>query len=320
LAEYDKALYYLDKAEKKALLAKNYYTLGLILMNKGNVYAYGKNDSNKSRIYFQAALDTALSHKDIHIQQAALVNLGHLYLDIKDPQKALSYLKEANDLKGDVEAYYKNKTITLLGEAYLDLDNNKFAAYYLLQSLHTAQTLNIGVDKQEAYLKLAQFYKKTGQYKRAFEFQQAHELLSDSLQNQAISKNINQLEVKYRTAEKDKEIAQQENAIKEKNIWLTGVSAGALLLIALIGLLFSYNRINAHKQRLLESDIRMLQQEQQIGNLKAMMSGEEKERVRIARELHDGIGGMLVSVKLNLGSIKAEHPEIAHITRVDDVA
>ncbi len=45
---------------------------------------------------------------------------------------------------------------------------------------------------------------------------------------------------------------------------------------------------------------------------------EENERSRLARELHDGIGGMLASINMNLSVIKADHPEIARIKKMDE--
>ncbi len=44
-----------------------------------------------------------------------------------------------------------------------------------------------------------------------------------------------------------------------------------------------------YKQRNQKNQIQLLHQEQEINQLKALMQGEEKERKRIAHELHDGM-------------------------------
>jgi signal transduction histidine kinase len=75
-----------------------------------------------------------------------------------------------------------------------------------------------------------------------------------------------------------------------KNIWMLSVSAGlVVLLLAGIGIY----RTSMHRQRMQAQQIRSLQQENKIGILKAAAQAEDNERSRLARELHDGIGGML---------------------------
>src|SRR5690606_10316520 len=54
----------------------------------------------------------------------------------------------------------------------------------------------------------------------------------------------------------------------------------------------------------------LLQQEKEINILKASMKGEERERTRIAYELHDGIGGMLAAVKMNFGAVKQRYEHL----------
>ena len=45
-------------------------------------------------------------------------------------------------------------------------------------------------------------------------------------------------------------------------------------------------------------------QEQQIISMRSMLEGQEKERARIARDLHDGLGNLLSTLKANVGSLK----------------
>lgn len=59
-----------------------------------------------------------------------------------------------------------------------------------------------------------------------------------------------------------------------------------------------------HKQRLQQERIDNLQQKMEIERLNATIDGEEKERTRIARELHDGIGALLTGAKMNFEMVK----------------
>ena len=74
-------------------------------------------------------------------------------------------------------------------------------------------------------------------------------------------------------------------------------SLGALLLIALIGLLYYQNRVKTGQLKLNEAH-----REQQIVSMRSMLEGQEKERSRIARDLHDGLGNLLSTLKVIYGS------------------
>jgi signal transduction histidine kinase len=77
-------------------------------------------------------------------------------------------------------------------------------------------------------------------------------------------------------------------------------------LIVIVLLFYAYwQRSKALKQKehLHELEIEKNNQQHAIKNLTAMLAGEEKERTRLARDLHDGLGGLLSSTKLGLSAI-----------------
>ncbi|WP_179213194.1 sensor histidine kinase [Maribacter sedimenticola] len=76
-------------------------------------------------------------------------------------------------------------------------------------------------------------------------------------------------------------------------------SLGGLLLVSLIALLYYQNRVKAGQLELNEAN-----REQQIISMRSMLEGQEKERTRIARDLHDGLGNLLSSLKVNIGSLQ----------------
>lgn len=63
------------------------------------------------------------------------------------------------------------------------------------------------------------------------------------------------------------------------------------------GLFFYRNRLNKQK-------IKQLEQEKQLVATQALLDGETAERSRLARDLHDGLGGLLSVLRLNLNEIK----------------
>jgi signal transduction histidine kinase len=311
-----KSLQYLQKAEHIARDIKHSHLLALILINKGNIFN-NLRQQDSSIHNLKEALAIARAKHFLQWQHLALSNLGSVYYYGNQPREALTYLEEAVKLKGDVDPNYQNTNISLLGKVYLSLGDYRRAEEYLRLSLEKAQQLNIARGVLEGHSTLSRLYAQQGNFKAAYRHQASFVQLKDSIEGKETKQNINQLEVKYRTAQKDKELVQKElqisrqkSLLKQRNLWIMGISAGALLLAAIAALLYSLYRSNWHQKRFQEQKFRSLEQEQEIGQLRAMMRGEEKERIRIAQDLHDGIGGMLASIKMNLNAIGDEQPEL----------
>jgi len=92
---------------------------------------------------------------------------------------------------------------------------------------------------------------------------------------------------------------QVDNQAKENQVNLLLSSTAILLAILVIGFLVYQNRIKANHLLLTEA-----KQEQQFVAMRAMLEGQEKERARIARDLHDGLGNLLSTLKVNIGSLQ----------------
>src|SRR5690606_6349717 len=76
---------------------------------------------------------------------------------------------------------------------------------------------------------------------------------------------------------------------------------GAILLIGIISILSYLNYKN--RQKISLQRIQELETEKQLSATQALLQGQEDERSRMAKELHDGLGGLLSGVKLNLNNM-----------------
>jgi len=63
-------------------------------------------------------------------------------------------------------------------------------------------------------------------------------------------------------------------------------------------------KLSEQQRELAEQKVKQLAQEKQLVATQAVLDGETAERSRLARDLHDGLGGMLSVVKLNLKDMK----------------
>ncbi|MFN0035634.1 MAG: ATP-binding protein [Saprospiraceae bacterium] len=139
--------------------------------------------------------------------------------------------------------------------------------------------------------------------------------MSDTLANNALVHATQDLETKYETEKKEAQIGSLERERELQKLRLrqkNGLIGG---LAALSGLLFLAGFLTVrnlrHRRQLAEQEVKItqqqitqLRQEQQLNVADAILRGQEDERSRLARDLHDGLGGMLSGVKQSLNGMK----------------
>lgn len=319
------AFIYYNKAEAIARKWKLHNELTVVLNNKGTYY----QEHNK----MDSALNCLLEAKDV-VEKNNLKSsesdidqgLASLYLDMGQYEKAIAYSKSAqlpekvryNDFPDFIYIFGNY----IIGEALYHLGRYKQAENTLIPAVKKAEVLNIKDERITAYTILSDIYKATGQYKKALDCADTLTVLKESLSSLEKANAVNQLQIKYETAEKDKQlsldqlqlsknqllIAHQSSKIAQKNVWMISIG-GTVLLLVLIAAGVYQQTLN--KQRALEK-------ENKIGTLKAAVTGGDNERSRIARELHDGIGGMLSAAMMRFSSMHHEAPAITNTTAYKD--
>jgi signal transduction histidine kinase len=162
---------------------------------------------------------------------------------------------------------------------------------------------------------MAEYCRMTGNLKGAFEHLKKYDLIKDSLQNETSLKRIDFLEARYESEKKqtaidklEKETQLQSLSIKKKsslNYFLIG-SLAALMIVGFLGYRNFRHRQQFAKQQdeLQQQRIRELEKDKQLVAVDAMLQGQEEERSRLAKDLHDGLGGLLSGVKFSLSNMK----------------
>lgn len=164
---------------------------------------------------------------------------------------------------------------------------------------------------------------KQNDYKKALEYAGLNKQYADSATNSATQQVTLSLESKYQHQKKEKEIAEltsiaaeKELAIIKRNRMLIISIITAVTLLLVISLLYRNSKqkqtIAEKEQRLQQEHILFLQRQQQVVSLQSMLNGQETERTRIARDLHDGLGGLFSTVKMNFSALQHEHGVLQH--------
>lgn len=173
-------------------------------------------------------------------------------------------------------------------------------AKQVLLDMHHQGYVELITDKKQLFGDLAKLDYQLGNYKQAYGWMLEHEEVSDEIYNQETKAKIADLEAKYNYVQKEKELLIAKGKTKKQQAvaWITVIVFLASMVAVYIGLRSRRSRT--------EREIQNLKQQQRIDLGKALLEGEEKERGRLARDLHDGMGGMLAGIKLNLSQMAAE--------------
>ncbi|WP_420553674.1 sensor histidine kinase [Tenacibaculum aiptasiae] len=126
---------------------------------------------------------------------------------------------------------------------------------------------------------------------------------------------ISRIREELKTEKKEKENLQlkQDNLlIESKRKQSQNLLYGSLAFLFLSGTIGLLTLKNSRKKRLLAEQQKELEKqksltlikEQEINSINAMIDGQEKERIRIAEDLHDNIGSVLATLKLHFENLK----------------
>lgn len=315
--QLDQAAYYLDKGVQLAFRTKNDPLLaGLYVARADILKEQRKYDSAKS--YVRKAL--LLASKEPFSQSiASYCTLGDIYLQEQKPQQAIKEYEKTFSQKADISRFQMVNINLGLGRAYCQLKDYNKAKQYYLAALQKSRQSKINRSMLECYDSLAAIYTYLHDYKTALVYKGAYSDLMQDIVNTDKTRALSQLEIKYRSAEKDKDISRkqllltrQQSEITQKNVWIGAISGGSLLLLLLTWMIY---RSRKHKQDMALSKI---EKEQEVNRLKDAIEGEEKERTRIGRELHDGIMVQFSVVQMNLSAlIEKLHPD--HLEDFDNI-
>lgn len=312
-AEYEKTIQrFVEKAKIASKRIKDSADATSSIYFLQGAYYHGIKKYDSARYYYTDYLRERERLKKLSTTRkiSTLANIADTYLQEERPEEALKYINSIKEIGKNPQskeylAFFMSFTDLITAKAYYQQKKYQAAIDILDTSLvdlnETGSHLrNEVVESYEIY---ADSYEFLGNYKKALEYKNIYIKLNDSLTKKERLDMIIRLEIRNRIAEKDKQLVMQKldlseanSKLRDRNFWIAGISLLSLCGVIIFGL---WRKKNIDKQNLQEERIENLQQKIKIERLKASIAGEERERTRIGRELHDGIGGLLSVSKMN---------------------
>lgn len=301
---------------KQLATAKEYYERSLHLKEQlednrgmvnstislGDVYK-DLNDFKKSESYYQSALTSVRTMKLPGEEARALHQLGLLYRRMSENEKARESFTKSIALSnqmGDSITMVKTRSELLA----LDLAerNQKKMESQFLKGLNTL--IRTGDRQQEAleYYRLSEYYEQQKDFEKSLYYLKKHEALTDSVEGSAVLVQLKELEEKYNSEKREKEI---ELLKKDQNLQAlelqkqranTTIGIVALLSIISIGALL----INRYR----------------VMNRIKRQAELEHMRQSIARDLHDDIGSTLSSINIMSKLAMQQSGNTGHLQKI----
>jgi len=255
IEDLDKAMEHYQQALK---LKKPDDKLGIskVLGNLGLV-ARAKNDYVKALDYYQQSLKIC-QENNFELESAInLQNIGVVYEKQKDFDTALQYFIQSNELSksiGDkIGILYTNIGIAAI---YGNLGAYQKAISRQKEALKMAEELDVRAMIKDIHLNLAETYEKMGDYLISLAHRKKYEIWKDSIFSENHLNQVRELEIKYETEKKDKQIillAQQkelQEKVAQRQATLKNVFIGGAILLALLaGLLWYTLRLRLRNQK-----------------------------------------------------------------------
>lgn len=270
------ALTYLYKADNKAQIANAYARIGNVFGDKTNP-AY---NADSVLYYYKKSLElfTEIGHQ----RGIAVIynNISSIYVDQKEPEKAIEYYKKAFDMRSKL-GDQNGLAIILnnLGTCYQSMKSYETAIHYLNKSLEISKKISKPDMIIDNYSNLSSCYSDKGDYKKALYYRNLYIEVKDSLFNETNTRAISDMQTKYESEKKEKEIeilnqnkilsslknAQQKEKLESQRYIIYG---SIIVIIVVISLLFFLLRLFFQKQasnkKLKEQNIEILQQKEEI--------------------------------------------------------
>lgn len=248
--DYNKSLEYLFKALEIDTKNNAYGgNMGMVLLRIGSVYTHMK-EYDKAEIYLNRSMRLADSLNRSTNIKWTLESFASLYKKKKEFNKALPYLGRSLAIsKKEKEAPGIIITYMNIADIYNQMKETKLAELYIDSSIMVSLNTKVFQTLSAVYLLKSGICENKGETAKALEYYKKAINLKDSLFSIQNSENINQLETKYQTQKKEKEIAllnqEKETDNKLKNIYIIALCVAAVLICIVI---FSLLKINKAKK------------------------------------------------------------------------
>lgn len=254
----DKAIEYYSKAYNMRKETGDSLGMAVGLFNIANIYLEQKNYL-KANEFYTRSLHVSEQISDTTGIAYCYLNLGVLYQRLKKNATALNYFQKAEKIQRSINDHVGlANTLIYIGLLYIDNKEYTNAMQASTEALNLSMQDHLLGIERDANVNLSQIYEQTQDFRNAFSYFKRAKLLSDSIYNSENSKQLGELETKYHTEKKQKEIEilnkdkkLQSIEIREQKFQKIVFIVGFIMVLSLSVFIFRSFRMKQKANRLL---------------------------------------------------------------------
>ncbi|WP_276374951.1 tetratricopeptide repeat-containing sensor histidine kinase [Chryseolinea sp. H1M3-3] len=296
--DYEKSLAYFKQALEIFRQMGDSKGESYALNNIGMIYQE-LNDDAMAKDYFLQSLKIKEKNHDIYGISRGYSNLGLLSENSKQWNEALQYYYKADSLY-EKALDVKAQAINLISIARIKKiqGKNNEAKKYVTLALEKGKEVTALSTMLNAYELLSSLEEEKGNFKASLEYQKLYNRTADSLNNENHRSNLEELKTRFNLEEKEREIALlkkdrelQQAVVERKNIVTYGLTAGIVLMVIILALVFyAYRATKSKKDSLTVKNKEIEQQRNDLDKL-------NKDKDRFFSILSHDLRGPLSSLK-----------------------
>jgi two-component system, NarL family, sensor kinase len=307
LEQFDKGKQYAVQSFEIAKSLKDDYAMASSLINMAAAEFNLKN-FNQALTYYSQVEKIGQSTDDFILMMDGWLGRAEIYeLNQKSNDAVALYEQVVKKAQKENMLEYEMFGWMGLSNVYLNYNQISLAEGAIENGIRLATSMGSKFELQNFYLKYSSLAEKQGNLSKALTYRKKYEVLKDSVIGEKSKSSIDLLEAKFESEKKAGQIVKlqaetevQQLIIKQKNRF--NYLLTSIIILLLFALLFlNYNQ----RQKLQQQRIRELENERQLAASQSVIKGQEEERSRLAKDLHDGLGGLLSGVKFSLSNMKS---------------
>ncbi len=274
-------------------LASTINNRGLLFLDEGKIDSAIQDFETSKKLYEKLNDKLGMAY--------ALDYLSSAYSEIKNYTKAFQSLEQSRAMRiGLGDKMGEAIAINNIGELYLAQNQPEKALPYFLETIKKSKAINFADLEMNAYKMLGQTYQKLNNFHAAFDAQNQYLNLNQKIQDEKRVKTIEELQTKYETDKKQQQIIRLNDESKIQQLLIgkrnfTIFIIAGIFLFSIISAWQFYLRYKIKQENKLKDEIAHQQNLAALG----IIDAENRERKRIAGDLHDGLGQLMSTVKMN---------------------